>query len=575
MAFVLVVVAGPDTGTRLAIDADGMLGRGAAAAYKLADPTISREHCGLAVRDDRIVVTHAGGNPTLVNGAAIAEHVLAPGDLLTVGETTLQYVPGDGGLGLAPAGATRVTLVASREARAYLGALARLADDGRTATTRREVAEIASRILREALGARRAAVYRQDREQLFAELGASGVAETTRISREVCAQVLRDDTAVVAGDAGNELIIAPAGSADLVVISGPAMATSAAALELVACAGRMVGALLEVVSHRELAARTVQALRERVREPSVTSGSAASRELDIQVRRIAGSDATVLVLGESGVGKEVCAGRLHRTSKRSAGPFVGVNCAAIALTLIESELFGHERGAFTGAADRRIGRFEQADGGTLFLDEIGELDLRSQAKLLRILEERRFERVGGTQTIAVDVRVVAATNRDLSAEVSAGAFRADLFHRLNVLVIEVPPLRARADDIIALAMEFLDESASRAGRDAPALTDDAVALLRAHLWPGNIRELRNVMERAVVLVAEDVLDAKALRPHLRSTAIAPAPSPGGTLPLEALEKKAIVDALAATNGNKTRAAAMLGIDRTGLYKKLRRFGLES
>ena len=239
--------------------------------------------------------------------------------------------------------------------------------------------------------------------------------------------------------------------------------------------------------------------------------------------------------------------------------------------MIESELFGHERGAFTGAADRRVGRFEQADGGTLFLDEIGELDLRSQAKLLRVLEQRRFERLGSTRTIAVDVRVVAATNRDLAADVAAGGFRADLFHRLEVLVVDVPPLRARPDEIPTLASTFLAEAAARSDRDPPRLADDTVALLRAHPWPGNVRELRNVIERLAVLVDDDVITADALRPHLR--AATPSSTPDAPHDLEAIERQAIIDALAATGGNKTRAAERLGIDRTGLYKKLRRLGL--
>ena len=305
--------------------------------------------------------------------------------------------------------------------------------------------------------------------------------------------------------------------------------------------------------------------------------SPAIRQVAEMVRQVAPTRATVLIEGESGTGKEVVAQALHHLSGRPAAKLVTVHCAALAPQLLESELFGHEKGAFTGAAQRRIGRFEQADGGTLFLDEIGEIDAATQVKLLRALSERTIERVGSNTPIKVDVRVIAATNRHLRAQVDAGAFREDLFFRLNVVRLVMPPLRDRREDIVLLANAFLREFALENGRPLKPLTDQALALLLAHDWPGNVRELRTAIEHGVVMSNDPVIDTRHLPALAHATAAArgvAANAPQAlaeepNLNLRALETRAIRSALAASGGNRTRAAELLGVSRRTLQRKLR------
>jgi two-component system response regulator FlrC len=292
-----------------------------------------------------------------------------------------------------------------------------------------------------------------------------------------------------------------------------------------------------------------------------------------QVRKVAPTDATVLLMGESGTGKEVLARTLHRESKRSSGPFVAVNCAAISDTLLESEMFGHERGSFTGAVSTRRGRFELADGGTLFLDEVSELRPELQAKLLRVLQERRFERVGGTRTIEVDVRIVAATNCDLGAEMQAGRFREDLYHRLAVFPVRIPPLRERLGDIIPLADTLLRGISRQLGRSALTLDEGARARLVAYAWPGNVRELGNVLERAAILCDGTIIGADLILtgPTAASFSL-PGVAPAGEK-LEDLEREAIRHMLALTGGNRKQTAARLGIGLRTLYDKLKVYDL--
>jgi len=284
------------------------------------------------------------------------------------------------------------------------------------------------------------------------------------------------------------------------------------------------------------------------------------------VQRVAPTSATVLLIGESGVGKELIARCIHDNSQRARQVFVPVNCAALSPTLIESELFGHEKGAFTGAVDRHLGRFERAHGGTLFLDEIGELDANLQAKLLRVLQEKTFERVGGTRQITVDVRVIAATNRDLKSAVAEGKFRQDLYYRISAFPIEIPPLRERAGDILKLARFFLEKSARSLGKSAPQLTPQAERALLAYGWPGNVRELQNVMERAAILCDRSV-DASDLPFDVEES-----PRP---VTFKDIERKAIEDALRANGGNRTKAAAQLGISLRTLQYRLKEYGITS
>jgi two-component system response regulator HydG len=333
---------------------------------------------------------------------------------------------------------------------------------------------------------------------------------------------------------------------------------------------------------RTARARADALAEDRAREMDPTGlvgGSEAWRRVLDQVRKIAATDATVLVLGESGTGKELVARAIHAQSPRREEPFVSVSCAAIPEGLLESELFGHERGAFTGAIRRKLGRFELAHRGTLFLDEVGELSPAIQVKLLRVLQERRFERVGGEDSIEVDVRVVSATNRDLARMVQEGRFRDDLYYRLAVLPVLLPPLRDRPGDVAALARWFVEKLAPRVGRRVTGISPEALAALERHRWPGNVRELENVVEQALVFAEGGTIRLEDLPEGLRGAPAArPAPSvePGErglTEVLEDLERQLVVAAYEKAKGVKAEAARLLGIKPSALYYKLEKYGI--
>ena len=335
---------------------------------------------------------------------------------------------------------------------------------------------------------------------------------------------------------------------------------------------------LRKAEERERLGRDVAGLRAQLATGPAERGLVAESRamqaaLDL-VARVAEHNTTVLITGESGTGKEVIARAIHRASPRASRPFVGINCAAIPESLLESELFGHVRGAFTGATADKAGLFDQANGGTLLLDEIGEMPVGLQAKLLRVLQEGEIRRVGDQKTRRVDVRVLAATARDLAAEAAAGRFREDLFYRLNVVTIELPPLRERPEDIAPLARHFVARLAQRFGRPL-VLNDAVVAWLEQQEWRGNVRELENAIERAVVLTDRDTLEPKDFVNAPRPTPYAPA---GGEVTLsdvvEVAERDAIAAALVATSGNRREAAKRLGVSLRTLFYKMSRYGLE-
>ncbi len=346
-----------------------------------------------------------------------------------------------------------------------------------------------------------------------------------------------------------------------------------------------LGVAVENLSAREILSSRLastadenERLKRRLGEESQMVGASPVLEaIKGQIARVAGTRATILVRGESGVGKELVARAIHDASDRRNGPFVCMNCAALSETLLESELFGHEKGAFTGATERKAGKFETAHKGTLMLDEIGEMSPAIQAKFLRVLEGHPFERVGGSSRVQVDVRVVAATNRDLEQAVAAGEFRRDLYFRLKVVEILVPPLRKRPEDIEPLARHYLQRFAIEAGRRVRDFTPAALDALRGSHWPGNIRELRNVIERAVVLSADELIDIDDLALSQLSSAgetgrkTAERPAPFVPLTLDELEQRHVQATLAAVGGNKTKAATMLGIERSTLDRKLARW----
>jgi two-component system response regulator HydG len=312
-------------------------------------------------------------------------------------------------------------------------------------------------------------------------------------------------------------------------------------------------------------------LKDHLRFDNIVGASPAMQAVFDVVEQVAPTKATVLITGESGTGKELVAQAIHENSPRAAAPFVKLHCASLAETILESELFGHEKGSFTGASGRREGRFKQADGGTLFLDEIGEISPAIQVKLLRFLQEKTFERVGGNETVKVDVRIIAATNRDLASEVAAGKFREDLYYRLNVVNVEMPPLRARPSDLLPLAAHFLGRFAKENGKRLDGFADDAAERITGYRWPGNVRELENVIERAVVLCDGPKLTAKHLPAGVSAATRGSMRIPGSTM--AEIERHAIVTTLEACGGRTTQAAQMLDISVRKIQYKLHEYGI--
>jgi len=339
---------------------------------------------------------------------------------------------------------------------------------------------------------------------------------------------------------------------------------------------------LDMVLDRALESRSMadeniqlkQQLNNKYGLENIIGNSAAMAEVFETVKQVAPSRATVLIQGESGTGKELIAKAIHRLSPRVNNPFIPIHCAALSDQLLESELFGYEKGAFTGANETRPGRFERSDGGTLFLDEIGEIEANTQVKLLRVLEERSFERVGGQELIHVDTRLITATNKNLKEMVDDGTFRDDLFFRLNVVVINLPPLRHRKSDIPLLADEFIKEIAAENAKEIDGISSDAMDALLSYDWPGNIRELRNVIERMVVLCRGNKLGVKDVPAEIRLEKDGRGQMLAtGNISLDQAEKELIVQALKQNNNNRTKAADQLGISRRTLHRKLNEYGL--
>ena len=330
------------------------------------------------------------------------------------------------------------------------------------------------------------------------------------------------------------------------------------------------------IEHRRLRIENEQLRESSAGVPHIVGDSVPMKALRQQLSLMAGTNGRVLIYGESGTGKELAAHALHAMSPRASKPFVEVNCAAIPEGMIESELFGHMKGSFTAAHERKVGKFQKADGGTLFLDEVGDMSLLTQSKVLRVIEDQRFEPVGASESIQVDVRVVAATNKNLEAEIERGNFREDLFYRLNVIPFHVPPLRERKEDIPVLAAFFLEEFARAYGRRPKELTPQALEALEAHNWPGNVRELRNLIERIVILNPQTRIDARHIPLQIaRKSVHEKSAERYGSLQdvREAAERDYILKKLDESNGNVSRTAELLGLERSNLYRKMRALGI--
>ena len=338
---------------------------------------------------------------------------------------------------------------------------------------------------------------------------------------------------------------------------------------------RVVLTAQKAIERRDLLAEIASFRGRRESESALLGESPPMRRLREEIARVAATDARVLITGENGTGKELVARQIHRRSERSGAPLVEVNCAAIPEDLIESELFGHVRGSFTGASEDRRGKFEEADGATLFLDEVADMSAKTQAKVLRALQEGRFTRVGGTRPIESDARVLSATNKNLSEEIRRGAFREDLYFRLAVVPIEVPPLRERPDDIPLLAEHFLREASGRFGRKPKSLSAAAVGALQAYRWPGNVRELKNLIERLMILCPSEEVRREDLPAEIRD-AIGESIAPNAPLrdARDDFERRYILAALRKYRGNVSRTAEALDLERSNLYRKLKTYGIE-
>lgn len=585
-----------------------MVGRGDDCQIKLSDRTVSRSHFQIvpdpsAPGGNRWRLVDLGSrNRTVVNDAPTASHSLEDGDRIHIGVTTLAFVD-HGGQETTLGGQRKqstITLEIKGLTEVHPGERSRLAG----------VYRFAERLS-----------LAIDRAELCTaiEVGVAEVLPGTRLKMEIADDEARPSRGQVPlGPALRARVMQGGHSVTAVISQGlgevPVMAaplvSKGRTLGLLALAGAMTesgqgfteadlslltalaqqaGLALDNMAHATVLKAENARLRAELSGGHAFVGQAPALQPVISfIGKVAPTPSTVLLTGESGTGKEVVARSIHQGSGRAEQPFVAVNCAALAESLIESELFGHEKGAFTGATTQKAGRFEQAHGGTLFLDEIGELPLASQARFLRVLEESRFERVGGTKTVTVDVRVVAATNRDLKAMAHEGRFRADLYYRLQVLQLKLPPLRDRREDIPALVHHFLRRGSSRRVQAVDPMALDALV---AYRWPGNIRELRNVVERALVLgegatLRLEDLPLEVVENHSRTQEMAQItppsamghhmPTPASEAPLLTLkqaEQRAIERALAHTRGNKAQAAALLAIDRSTLYKKIRDYGI--
>jgi transcriptional regulator with GAF, ATPase, and Fis domain len=529
MSAALIVVKGEGAGRRLPLDA---------AVTPLARHCVVRRGGGLFTLVD-------SGSPatTTVNGLCVSQHALQNGDQIALGPSLLLF-----DLGLAPVEAgARTTLLRASTLLYLFRALGAASDPDQHSRIETQILRLVSDLTGALPGSLVLSRDEEELRRLEAEALAAGLTSVSLYARGSREGLL---TMRFAGQGGAD---------DHAEALGAIAALAAAALES--------ARELESLQTRNLLLEDRLLRLEPYPTGIIGSSPSITRLLEL-ASRVAPQETTVLILGESGTGKELAARAIHQQSRRAAGPFVAINCAAITETLLESELFGHEKGAFTGAVVQKKGKLELAEGGSVFLDEIGELALSLQAKLLRVLQQREFERVGGTRTYRLDVRLIAATNRDLAQQVRAGAFRDDLYHRLNVISLLMPPLRERGADIPILARHFLLSAVERCGRRVLGLSPEAEQLLSSYNWPGNIRELENAIERAVVLGVSEVI----LPEDLPETVRAVQSSDGG---LSGAKRDAIIRAWRQGNGDYKAAAELLGLHPNSLLRLIRNLGLRN
>lgn len=616
----LVAIGGKLEGTVLLItDSPAIIGRDSTATLCIPDRSVSRAHSQVQREGDRFFVSDLDSlNGTFVNDVPIKRRSLEHGDRIRIGDSQFLFLRHEGDVPSEPndvqfddslrlSGSTThfrfndAMFLMARD----LAALMKVSTTINAIRGLQQLQQSLLELIFEVVPAQRGAILLCDRSakegeaefsSVFALDRVKGSDETIELSRTVARQVLKDGTAILIGDRDQTATIDQETLPDTdnrsilcvpLIMTGrslgvlyldtdePDVHFDSDHLQLAAAIAAIAAVAIENARHIEwLESENKRLIADAVIEHTMVGESPPMRQVYRFIAKVAPTDSTVLISGESGTGKELVARAIHQNSKRSAKPFVAVNCAALTETLLESELFGHEKGAFTGALVQRKGRLEIADGGTLFLDEIGDLSAPLQVKLLRVLQEREFERVGGTRTIKVDIRLVTATNRNLEDLIAQGLFRSDLFYRLNVLHLEMPPLRQRQEDIPLLARYFAVRYGEKCSRRITSISLDAQKRLLSYDWPGNVRELENAIERAVVLGTTDSILPEDLPEAILETETQAMPAPTKYHEAVATTKKHIIlQALDQTRGNYTDAAKLLGVHPNYLHRLITNLNL--
>ena len=628
----LVGIAGPLSETVVALEQrEVTIGRGATNQVSIADPVLSRQHCVITRDNDQFLIRDLGSrHGTVVNGVPISKQLLQHGDQISLGGSVFAFLVTEDEVRPRhsqaefeeDSGYQGKTTVLKQEDVLYLksekitadfAAGSRLARDlntllviSKNISKLRESESLAWELLGmifDVVPADRGAflAFEGGPEQITWSVAwdrRRGPGYTVRVSRTVASRVVRGQSGLMINDVSSNLELRKSSAfKDLPVhallcvpvavsrkiaaviyvdTQDPKIRFDLDHLQMLTAIAGLAGLALDNITYLESLKRENQELRTQITvEHNMVGSSPRMREVFEFIRRVAPTDSTVLIQGESGTGKELVAHAVHANSQRMNGPFVPINCAAIAENLLESELFGHEKGAFTGAVAQKKGKIELANGGTLFLDEIGELALPLQAKLLRVLQERECERVGGTRALKIDLRLIAATNQDLEEWVQSGKFRKDLFYRLNVVSIEMPPLRERRDDIPGLAEHFVGKAAKKCNTRPKTLSEAARQCLTNYDWPGNVRELENAIERAMVLGSADSILVEDL-PEAISEAASPAGVPATKYAgaMKDTKRQVILQALQEANGSYIEAAKALGLHPNSLLRLIRRLDLK-
>jgi len=608
----LLVITGPRSQATFPIADDRFsIGRDPQCHFSVPDPLVSREHCVIVRQGDGFMIRDLGShNGTLVNDLPVDNQVLAHRDYITIGRTVLQFLTGDEVVFEDPDGLATVSLstnpnspLTAQLASADLHSLLRVSTmlhsfhamyRGRGSSARYLLERHLLSLILEVIPASRGAILLY--EDSFDEPSSFSVRDQetellrpVAINRQMVKRVLTEGCGLLVEDArpGPEggaagppqsLLLAPLvirlQSRGLIYLEGAAFRETH--LQLLVAIAQLASMAMENAFQLEWLDTENERLEAELHpDHHMIGDSVPLRELQRNILRVAKTNSTVLVVGETGTGKELVARAVHQNSQRAGQLFMAVNCAALTDALLESELFGYEKGAFTGAFNQKKGRLEVAAGGTVFLDEIGEMPLQLQAKLLRVLQERQMERVGGTQPIKLDIRIIAATNRNLEDEVRAGRFRQDLYYRLNVVTLKTPPLRERQVDISVLAMQFASRFGAQCGRRISGISPEAEAYLMHYHWPGNIRELENALERAAVLGSSDIIQLEDLPESVREIA-QPAEvvrAPGLQDAVDRAKRQAIALAFEQAGSDHAGAAKLLGVHPNYLYRLMRSLGM--